>query len=70
MNYFTRQLEWIDELRGRHATRPEDFERHGRVCDEPFGESKDGQMSTDALVRRRSPSFIAGSLRRPQQSAG
>jgi hypothetical protein len=60
----------IKELRGRDPTRPEDIERHGRVSDAPFGESEDGQTSADALVRQRSSSFIAGSLRGTQQSVG
>src|SRR5262249_52904300 len=58
------------ELRGRDETRPEDIKRHGRVRDEPFSESADGQTSTHALVRPRRPSVIAGSLRRTQQPAG
>jgi hypothetical protein len=45
---FTQQLEWIEELRGRDAIRPEDIERSGRICDEPFGESEDGQTPADA----------------------
>ena len=44
----------------------------GEACEHwcETNRSKDGQMSADAFVRRSSPSFIAGSLRRPQQSAG
>src|SRR5262249_16210241 len=43
---------WSRSGWGPNATREEDLERSGRVCDEPFGESEDGQTSADALVRR------------------
>src|SRR5450755_4861016 len=49
---------------------PEDLERSGRVCHEPFGQSEDGQTSADALVLRGCPPLVAGSLRRSRQAVG
>jgi hypothetical protein len=67
---YSRKLVRATEVRFGETQRTKDIERSGRVCDEPFGQSENGQTSAHALVLQGRASVVAGSLRRPRWATG